>query len=173
MTDCNQLLCSHGINDRKHWKMWALKNHPDKGGNEEDFKDVLNCVERGVYCPHQEPKFEETPKPKPKSKKTPKKPKPKKTPKPKSTRTSTKKRGINVPENAKWYTENLKRNRTLTYTMGPRCAIILKNKEGKLYRKTLQKFPNEQRQILEKAKQICQEEYKSRPKKRRSKKKAK
>jgi len=33
-----------GISTKKEWFEWALHNHPDKGGNEDVFKEVLNEV---------------------------------------------------------------------------------------------------------------------------------
>jgi hypothetical protein len=34
-----------GINSRKDFLMWSLKNHPDKGGKEDVFKRVSNWVD--------------------------------------------------------------------------------------------------------------------------------
>jgi len=48
-TDCNTILKQQGILDndpkttRKNFKKWALKNHPDKGGNTSVFQSVSNC----------------------------------------------------------------------------------------------------------------------------------
>jgi hypothetical protein len=51
MTNCKGLLQRHrlSISDReqlkREFRKWALKNHPDKGGNSELFKTVNSCKE--------------------------------------------------------------------------------------------------------------------------------
>ena len=42
---CRSRLSSVGITDMKSWRRWTLKNHPDKGGNAEQFAKVSNCVD--------------------------------------------------------------------------------------------------------------------------------
>ena len=40
----NDLLCDLGIQNRSDYRRWALKNHPDKNGNVEQFKRVTQAV---------------------------------------------------------------------------------------------------------------------------------
>ena len=48
---CKELLAEHGIVDKRSFRRWALKNHPDKvAENKKDeatelFKEVMNCME--------------------------------------------------------------------------------------------------------------------------------
>jgi hypothetical protein len=42
------LLRKHGITDKKSWYKWALKNHPDKGGDSENFALVKNDYEKYI-----------------------------------------------------------------------------------------------------------------------------
>jgi hypothetical protein len=35
-----------GITSKKSWKEWALRNHPDKGGNSEEFAVISDCVDK-------------------------------------------------------------------------------------------------------------------------------
>jgi hypothetical protein len=41
----SELLDMFGINSRKDFLLWSLKNHPDKGGKEEVYKRVSNWVD--------------------------------------------------------------------------------------------------------------------------------
>lgn len=43
--NCPELLRRLGILSVRDFKKWALKNHPDKGGDETLFKEVSNCVD--------------------------------------------------------------------------------------------------------------------------------
>ena len=45
---CKDILAEHGITDMKSWRRWALKNHPDKGGETELFAEVSDCVDRNI-----------------------------------------------------------------------------------------------------------------------------
>lgn len=43
---CLAYLCARGIADtKKTYREWTRKGHPDKGGNQEEFKQVRNCIE--------------------------------------------------------------------------------------------------------------------------------
>jgi hypothetical protein len=42
---CDAILAGAGITSRKDFLKWALRNHPDKGGNTEAFQRVSNCVD--------------------------------------------------------------------------------------------------------------------------------
>lgn len=50
--DCNTILKQQGILDndykttRRNFKKWALKNHPDKGGNTSVFQSVSDCSDK-------------------------------------------------------------------------------------------------------------------------------
>lgn len=48
LSECEKLLAEHGITDAKSWRRWALKNHPDKGGDSALFAEVSNCVDRHI-----------------------------------------------------------------------------------------------------------------------------
>ena len=41
--DCDTLLKEKGITDNRSFKKWALRNHPDKGGNTSTFQSVSTC----------------------------------------------------------------------------------------------------------------------------------
>ena len=41
----SEYLDMFGINSRKDFLMWSLKNHPDKGGKEDVYKRVSNWVD--------------------------------------------------------------------------------------------------------------------------------
>ena len=46
--ECQNYLCTqldHPIQTRKDWRKWALRHHPDKGGNEEYFKQNFDKME--------------------------------------------------------------------------------------------------------------------------------
>ena len=45
---CKDILAEHGITDMKSWRRWALKNHPDKGGESELFAEVSDCVDKHI-----------------------------------------------------------------------------------------------------------------------------
>jgi hypothetical protein len=53
---CDKVLCAKNIRNKKDYKLWAAKNHPDKVPAEKSmkatqkFKKVSNCVSRDVYC---------------------------------------------------------------------------------------------------------------------------
>ena len=40
---CKKILNNHNIKSSKDFRKWSLKNHPDKGGDEEIFKIVSTC----------------------------------------------------------------------------------------------------------------------------------
>lgn len=42
---CKTLLESKGITDRSSFRTWSLKAHPNKGGDEEEFKEVSSCAD--------------------------------------------------------------------------------------------------------------------------------
>lgn len=44
--DCREILAEHGITDKRSWRRFALKNHPDKGGDTELFQIVSDCVDK-------------------------------------------------------------------------------------------------------------------------------
>lgn len=63
---CNKNLCDFDIKTKRDFLKWALKNHPDKGGNTALFQEINNCVEAGHFCGVETSKTEEiitTPKP--------------------------------------------------------------------------------------------------------------
>jgi len=41
--ECKNILKKNDITTHKQFLKWALKNHPDKGGNEDIFKIISNC----------------------------------------------------------------------------------------------------------------------------------
>ena len=45
----SELLRNRGITDKKSWHKWALKNHPDRGGDDETFAIAKN--DYGVFTP--------------------------------------------------------------------------------------------------------------------------
>ena len=45
----DDLLASLKITNRSSFRTWALKNHPDKGGNEELFKKVSDLYDKKIY----------------------------------------------------------------------------------------------------------------------------
>lgn len=47
---CQEMVCKYNIRNRSDFRKWALKNHPDKGGNEEIFKSLTQCISDGHYC---------------------------------------------------------------------------------------------------------------------------
>ncbi len=47
---CVQEMCKHKIYTRTDFRKWALKNHPDKGGDSELFKYISNCVDEDRFC---------------------------------------------------------------------------------------------------------------------------
>ena len=53
---CGQLLASQGpITSRNDFRMWAGRNHPDKGGDEDLFKRVNECVDAECYAKNPQP----------------------------------------------------------------------------------------------------------------------
>lgn len=44
--ECDAILSKASISSRKEFLRWALRNHPDKGGNTEIFQRVSACVDR-------------------------------------------------------------------------------------------------------------------------------
>ena len=47
---CVQEMCKHKIYTKTDFRKWALKNHPDKGGDSELFKYISNCVDEDRFC---------------------------------------------------------------------------------------------------------------------------
>jgi len=47
---CNDILCPKNIRDKKDYRRWALRNHPDKGGDTLTFQNVQDCVNKEKYC---------------------------------------------------------------------------------------------------------------------------
>ena len=47
---CLENVCKAGIVTKSDFRKWALKNHPDKGGNEELFKLINDCVSKDIFC---------------------------------------------------------------------------------------------------------------------------
>jgi len=47
---CNDILCPKNIRDKRDYRRWALKNHPDKGGDTSTFQIVQDCVNKNKYC---------------------------------------------------------------------------------------------------------------------------
>lgn len=43
--ECDKILADAGITTRRDFVRWAVRNHPDKGGNTEVFQRVSNCVD--------------------------------------------------------------------------------------------------------------------------------
>lgn len=43
--ECDKVLADAGITSRRDFLRWAVRNHPDKGGNTEVFQRVSNCVD--------------------------------------------------------------------------------------------------------------------------------
>ena len=48
LSECEELLAAHGVTDMKSWRKFALKHHPDKGGDSELFARVSNCVDKHI-----------------------------------------------------------------------------------------------------------------------------
>lgn len=44
--ECDKILSDAGITSRRDFVRWALRNHPDKGGNTEVFQRISNCVDK-------------------------------------------------------------------------------------------------------------------------------
>jgi len=42
--DADALLLKHSISDKKALKMWLLKNHPDKGGDEQLCMEIMGAA---------------------------------------------------------------------------------------------------------------------------------
>lgn len=42
---CYARMCGKGISDRKTFRKWALKGHPDLGGDQEEYKNVTSCFD--------------------------------------------------------------------------------------------------------------------------------
>jgi hypothetical protein len=40
---CNRILKENNINSKKDFLKWSVKNHPDKGGSEEIYKEISSC----------------------------------------------------------------------------------------------------------------------------------
>ena len=47
---CNDILCPKNIRTKKDYRRWALKNHPDKGGDTSTFQNVQDCINKERYC---------------------------------------------------------------------------------------------------------------------------
>ena len=47
---CVKSMCEHKIYTKTDFRKWALKNHPDKGGDSELFKYMSNCVDNDMFC---------------------------------------------------------------------------------------------------------------------------
>ena len=45
---CKRRLKTIGITSKKSWREWALRNHPDKGGNPQEFAVISDCVDKLV-----------------------------------------------------------------------------------------------------------------------------
>ena len=50
--DCEDLMCEQGVEATgpKKFTRWALKNHPDKGGDSQTFARVSNCKDEGIFA---------------------------------------------------------------------------------------------------------------------------
>ena len=48
--ECKQIMCKNDIKTRKEWQKWLLKNHPDKGGDEDIARLVNDCNDKKYYC---------------------------------------------------------------------------------------------------------------------------
>ena len=52
LNQCRKFLCTEldkPIQTKKDYRQWALRNHPDKGGDPEEMKkngDITDCMER-------------------------------------------------------------------------------------------------------------------------------
>ena len=51
----SELLRNRGITDKKSWHKWALKNHPDRGGDDETFAIAKNDYEKYIRDKHSNP----------------------------------------------------------------------------------------------------------------------
>jgi hypothetical protein len=114
-TKCLATLSKHGITGEteaeltKKWRMFALKNHPDKGGDAELFKTVNDCYDHVIKqktCPSK-------PRPAPKkytTRKTPKETASDEEPKPK--KTTKRKPAAEKPKKAKKTDKTPKKPRT-------------------------------------------------------------
>lgn len=47
---CQQDMCKENIKNRSDFRKWAIKNHPDKGGNQNVFKKINECVQNDTFC---------------------------------------------------------------------------------------------------------------------------
>lgn len=47
---CVSKMCKQQIVNKSDFRKWALKNHPDKGGDEILFKEINECVQRNIFC---------------------------------------------------------------------------------------------------------------------------
>jgi hypothetical protein len=51
MSQCDQLMCSKGIRDRRGFHNWSrYGGHPDKGGDTNTFQQVNNCQMAKNFC---------------------------------------------------------------------------------------------------------------------------
>ena len=50
-SQCVLDMCKEKINNKSDFRKWALKNHPDKGGNAKLFKKINECVQTNNFCP--------------------------------------------------------------------------------------------------------------------------
>lgn len=49
---CDDILGNAGIKDKSSFRLWALANHPDKGGEQAKFQEVSDCYDKKL-----KPKF--------------------------------------------------------------------------------------------------------------------
>jgi len=76
--DCKKVLKRYNINDLKSFRRWALRGHPDKGGDVEIFKEVSNCND-DFFGINKKCYWTDSPKkPSPRKPPSPKKPSPRK-----------------------------------------------------------------------------------------------
>jgi hypothetical protein len=48
--DCQEIMCSKNIKDKKSYREWMIKNHPDKGGDTNEAANVNNCAGGKNFC---------------------------------------------------------------------------------------------------------------------------
>jgi hypothetical protein len=48
--ECQQFMCSNDAHDKREARKLALRLHPDKGGDTEQYKQYQDCYEREIYC---------------------------------------------------------------------------------------------------------------------------
>lgn len=49
-SSCSASMCPKNIYTKKDFRKWALRNHPDKGGDTSVFQSVSSCVSSELYC---------------------------------------------------------------------------------------------------------------------------